>query len=204
MGVIPTIQLTDAEKFDNAYWLSKPPSHRPLRDMDGNSGERYALAFALAANGQTIDFEIDAMGLSGAYGVMSNRERHGTPWYPAIGEKMPSAAAGLWWPDGGWPSEPPKRHTKTSTRLEDYPPFDPPVVVVPVAAVPFEPDWRQTVGGTPFQPWYAVRDGDKSEIGYRFEGGVQGVWEKRAEMSPFGGGGFSNVRWERVVPVEVK
>jgi hypothetical protein len=171
------------EQFNVAYWESKPPEVKTLKPMEHITIERVDAAQALATKGFIIDAMIDAYGLS-PWDVMKTREVNGYTWYPSLLQPPVIIAPGIIAPGMPVydPDNPPAGSIKVSTKLEDYPPFNPPIVPeVPVVAqgVP----WFERVLG---YGKCAVMPGDLTPSGTVYTDAAGAKWTKILIYGPFG------------------
>jgi hypothetical protein len=175
--------MTEREQFSLAYWASEPPEVRALNGMERLTIERVDAAQQLAAKGFPIDAEIDAYGLN-PWDTMRLREMNGYTWYPSLFQGPVVMAPGLTAPGAPVydPLKPPAGSIKVSTKLEDYPPFNPPVVPE-VPAVPQGVPWIERVLGV---GKCAVMPGDVSPSGTTYMAADGSLWEKRIVSGPFG------------------
>lgn len=128
--------MTQQEVFNAAYWASKDPEVRKLKDMEN----RKALAADLARQGFAINMWIEYHGFD-PYSTMTMLKQYGYTWISRLfGTPMPNVAPGVSLP--GYPqydpNHPPADAIKISTDLSDYPPFDkvpPPPPVKPINPV---------------------------------------------------------------------
>lgn len=118
------------ESFDKLWWAAQPPRVRGLKDLPVDTS-RTALALELAQQGFTIFIPVCVYGWS-PYGVMSCYAANGFKWVPALLQTGFTVAQNPIGPDEISQNAPiPKGAIKISLDATDYPPFDPPVPVVP-------------------------------------------------------------------------
>jgi hypothetical protein len=117
------------------YWSAQPPAVRALRNSNGNvsPGDQQSKALALATQGYKIDVPIMVWGWNPVC-MMGMRKDYGYTWVPSALQPNIVIAPGLSMPgvQAYDPKNPPPGSIIVSLDAKDYPPFDPPPVVVPV------------------------------------------------------------------------
>lgn len=172
---------TPAENFGNAYWMSVSPEVRALKVMEPFSAARLEKAVQLAASGNVIDHQIQALG-SNPWETMMLRKAYGYTWVPSLLQDPIIIAPGLTIPGvpSYNPNKPPAGSVKVSVDLADYPAFDKPVEA-PSVEIPAKP-WFEVAQGP---GRYSIRPGDASPAGALYKG-AEGTFVKVKIASPFG------------------
>lgn len=169
--------------FNQAYWLSKPPAVRSLRDMPLGLPERANEGVRLAHLGYIVDRLIDVDGAE-PYATMRAREEFGMTWSPSL--LMQSVV--LVGPTANYaPSPAPAGSVVVSSDAKNYPPYEVPAPPSPIDP-PKVPVWRHNIGSL----WFAAV-GDKSANGTQYKD-ERGTFVKRVIPSPFGEWAY----WEKV------
>lgn len=179
--------MSDQEKFNQAYWASFPPAVRALAEIPGGEEMRQQVALELAQTGlYKIDPAIHYRGLD-PYLSMRQWEYYGYKWLPNL--LMPPPV----WDTNGWSpcmdaALAPPGAIKVSSKIEDYPPYDPP-------RPPAPPDDK----ASPSDIWTSpttrgVRLNDTSPGGTTWKDEKGATWLKYVKVTPFG-----NSQWWEVV-----
>ncbi len=123
--------------FEDAYWLSKPPEVRVLRDMPIAGSSREDLAKQLAVGGSIIDVPIMVWGWP-ALQAMIVRKESGYTWIPnGLQPNVPTVpGADLPGLPAYDPKNPPPGSIMVSTNIADYPPYQSPVTPPATPALP--------------------------------------------------------------------
>jgi len=183
------------DQFNAAYWASRPPEVRALRNIESFSSERAQAALALAEKGIAIDTELEAIGAYQPYETMHYRSYNGYPWFPGLmsgkffspGFVPPEPVPGISIYD---PKNPAPGSLKVSTDIADFPPFDPPPPVTPPADLPM-------VGGRILDNMYDAGPGDSQAVPAGFEwSDSRGKFQK---VLVIGFAGMVSRYWKKVV-----
>jgi len=134
MSVAAQCKYPGATLTQDIYWASQPPAVRALRTSLGAS-DATSKAMALATQGFKIDVPVMVWGWEPAC-AMGLRKDYGYTWVPSALQANIAIAPGLSAPGvtSYDPKNPPPGSILVSVLAKDYPPFDPPVIVVPVAS----------------------------------------------------------------------
>lgn len=179
--------MDNQQQFDAAYWLAQPPDVRNLQTIQ-DSTQREAKAADLAAKGFVIDVPIMVWAWD-PYLVMKLRQDLGFTWVPSALLPNVTVAPGITQPGAAPydPLHPPTHSIRVSTRIEDYPPFDPPAPAVPPVPVS-TPVGLQALGNL-----YLPVAGETYPDGATFTD-VRGTFVKHIAVSPFG----RTMWWEKI------
>jgi hypothetical protein len=146
--------------FDAAYWASQPDAVRSA--FQSGTGTNLAnTATTLATQGYSIDVPIMVWGWDPWF-VMNYRQSMGFTWVPSALQPNICAAPGLTTPSCPTPydpNHPPAGSIKVSININDYPPFDPPVVT------PANPTVTDFVGNLSYGCVYLALPGDPANDG---------------------------------------
>ncbi len=173
-------------EFNAAYWASRPPAVQALESLERESPARLEAALALAKAGVSVDELIEARGLGNPYDTMRLRQAYGITWQQPFPQpnpwNLPPGITGM--PGVPFdPNNPPPGALKTSTKIEDFRPYEPEVKpVVPTPAELAKPDFSKPAGDGKFM----VLAGDVSPNGTTFKAPQYGDWIKVVRQSPFG------------------
>src|SRR5712692_749484 len=174
-------------QFDKTYWASQPSEVRSLPGID-DFDARIKRGAELAVKGFTIDVPIMVWGWD-PYLVMKQRAEFGYVWVPSALGPPVTIAPGLTAFPGVVaydPAHPPAGSIHVSTRLEDYPPFDPP-------APPPPPANNDPVGIQMLGVLYYSIPGESHADGDKFTD-PRGTFLKHVVLTPFGRSNY----WEKI------
>ena len=174
-------------EFDTAYWAAQPPEVRGLPSID-DQNQRIKRGADLAVKGYTIDVPIMCWGWD-PYLVMKMRSDFGYTWVPSALGAPVTIAPGLSAP-GAVPYDPlhpPPGAIRVSTRIEDFPPFDPPT------PPPKSPAQDDPVGFQSLGALYLSVPGETYPDGAKFSD-ARGTFLKHVVFTPFGRTNY----WEKI------